>query len=490
MMGTYFSEVMGVDADILDGYGAFDVSLVTDLPLFVDPFLLFGSDKKEYNELHDKIISYLIFLRDKSLAGPVSEGLLASWYCFPEIKQNWLGFSLSDNGGRGLGKDFANALHTSLSSIFSDFGSEAVTESSHLEKVCLIREGVGRDSISDFTTNLIKDFLCSYSQTFALTHLAGERRREISVPKVRFNQTTERWESAVYTLPWANGDYVILTPRDMLTRDETWINKGDLIRRFESLPQAIPDDQLRAQISQHFERCLIRRKDKEPTQKEREAAAVQTIARHPELIDYYIAIKETERDQAESVSSQKVGFAQHIFHTQIQALQQLLASATPFYQTGRNTYEEAMARTAFLKDVIENKGGHRIFYNAGVPIKREADLQVMYRLVWMGTPSDVSAEVNDGRGPADYKISRGASDKTIVEMKLASNSQLERNLQRQVEIYKAASDAKSAVKIILCFSAEEQVKVSRVLNKLGLHGRPDIFVIDARNDNKPSGSKA
>jgi hypothetical protein len=36
-------------------------------------------------------------------------------------------------------------------------------------------------------------------------------------------------------------------------------------------------------------------------------------------------------------------------------------------------------------------------------------------------------EVNDGRGPADFKIARGAGDKTIV--KLAKNSHLKRNLE-------------------------------------------------------------
>jgi hypothetical protein len=52
----------------------------------------------------------------------------------------------------------------------------------------------------------------------------------------------------------------------------------------------------------------------------------------------------------------------------------------------------------------------------------------------------VSREVNDGRGPADFKASRGALDKTIVELKLASNSKLEQNLQKQTEAYEKASD--------------------------------------------------
>jgi len=41
----------------------------------------------------------------------------------------------------------------------------------------------------------------------------------------------------------------------------------------------------------------------------------------------------------------------------------------------------------------------------------------------------VDAEVNDGRGPVDYSISHGAVDKTLVEFKLASNSQLAKNLK-------------------------------------------------------------
>jgi hypothetical protein len=113
-MGTYFTETFGVDPDKFDEYGAFDISLVTDLPLFIDPFLLFGSDKEEHNKLHDQIIDYLIFLRNKSMSGPMLAIRLESWYCFPEIKQTWLGFSVSDNGGRGLGRNFAGALNTSL----------------------------------------------------------------------------------------------------------------------------------------------------------------------------------------------------------------------------------------------------------------------------------------------------------------------------------------------------------------------------------------
>src|SRR6266567_3548468 len=154
-MNLYFADVFKVKPKTIERYGAFNISLVSDLPLFIDPFLLFNSKKRRYRQLHDRIIEYLAFLRDKSVAQQEqNEGLLRAWYFFPEVKQNWFGFTLSSNKGSGLGKKFAVALHSNLNRIFSDFGNEQITRGSHLEKLCLIREGVGRDNISDFTSNL------------------------------------------------------------------------------------------------------------------------------------------------------------------------------------------------------------------------------------------------------------------------------------------------------------------------------------------------
>ena len=201
IMATFFDDNFEIDAAALERHGAFNVSLVNDLPLFIDPFLLFNSEKDEYRALHDQIIRYLVFLRDRAAAGPVNDGLLRAWYCFPEVKQNWLGFSLAGNGGTGLGIDFAHALHANLHKIFADFGKEKVTQGSHLEKVCLIQSGVGRDNISDFTTNLIKHFLCTYTEAFALEHLTDGQRRSVWVEKAEFNYEMESWIRRQYTLP-------------------------------------------------------------------------------------------------------------------------------------------------------------------------------------------------------------------------------------------------------------------------------------------------
>ncbi|MEZ5498259.1 MAG: hypothetical protein R3E77_02395 [Steroidobacteraceae bacterium] len=170
-MKIYFSDYFNVDPVDLDAYGAFNVSLINDLPVFIDPFLLFNSDKDEYQALHSEIIRYVRFLRDVSTESGIAKGLLHQWYRFPEVKQTWLGYSKVGNSGSGLGRKFANALHQYLHTIFSDFGEEQITQSSHLEKLCLVKEGVGKDNISDFTTNLIKGYLCRYTEQFAADYI-------------------------------------------------------------------------------------------------------------------------------------------------------------------------------------------------------------------------------------------------------------------------------------------------------------------------------
>lgn len=183
-MKQFFSDFFDVPEKTIEAYGAFNVSLVSDLPLFIDPFLLFNSKKPAYRKLHDSVIKYLTFLLEKTLEDEIPDGLVRDWFTFPEVKQNWFGYSKTSNKGHGLGMEFATSLIDNFG-ILKTFGKETVS-SSHLEKLTLINDGVGRDNVSDFTTNLIKEFLCNYTQKFARKHLPKELIQTHTVDKVNF----------------------------------------------------------------------------------------------------------------------------------------------------------------------------------------------------------------------------------------------------------------------------------------------------------------
>lgn len=487
---VYFSDHFNVTQELIKEYGAFNISLVSDLPLFIDPFLLFNSYNPKYQELHQEIIKYLKFIREKSRKGTIHAGLLKSWFQFPEVSQTWLGYSGIGNSGRGLGRDFAHSLFSSLNNIFTNFGTETVTKESHLEKLCLIKDGVGRDNISDFTTNLIKGYLLEYTQTFAINYIDSKHTKLFQVDRVKFNYNTQTWERGKFILPLYQNNYILLTPRDILTRDETWINKFDLREphTFHEIAFSISNEQLRAEISNYFHSILL--SYEQQTKKEIQKAITKTINKYPQIIDYYIRYKEDNEDQARIISSEKVTSATQLFIHQAEDFITKLNHDTDFYSYSPDTYTEAHERVNYLKDVIENKGGHRFFFIDNRPIRREDDLQILFRLVWFASLSDVSREVNDGRGPVDFKISRGSRDKTLVEFKLATNSQLKRNLQNQTKIYEKASDTNKTIKVIMYFTKSHHEKVKRILEELDILNDPDVVLIDARNDNKPSGSKA
>lgn len=485
---VYFSDYFEVDEDVVDEYGAVNISLINDLPLFIDPFLLFNSTNPDFQAIHKEMIDYLSFLQEQSeRVDRLNSGMKKAWFFFSEVKQTWLGFSLSGNAGCGMGNDFANSLYEGLNSIFKNFGKEKITKGHHMEKLCLISPRVGRDKISDFTTNFAKQYLLEYTQEFAKTYLDSKKCKEFTVGKVCFNWETTSWMAKKYYLPCYDGDYVLLTPKAMLTRDDTFINRIDMIRNLQEIAPSISDDALRFELEMYF-RDTLSKKKKELSQTEKDNIAVKIIKQHPELIDYYVKYKEDNQAEATSVSKEKVKEVELLFNNQISQLIELLNKKTQFYHSIPDTHKEARQRIEFLKHVIENQDGYKLFYANGKPIKREADLQVIYRLVWYGSPLDVNREVNNGRGPVDYKISFGKKNATLVEFKLASNSKLKQNLAKQVEIYKTASETERAIKVIMYFTEKEYEKICTVLNDLGLVGYEDIVLIDVRNDNKESAS--
>lgn len=484
-MELYFSQYYKLDPQLLEEHGAFDISVVSDLPLFIDPFLLFNSDKAEYQELHAGIVRYLLFLRNKA-SEDLDLGLIAAWYRFKEVKQNWLGYTLFGNEGHALGGDFAAKLHSSLGSVLSDFGEERITKGAHLEKLGLIRGGVGRDSISDFTTNLIKHYLLQYTQQFVSAHLKTTQCIEISVPRARFNYLTESWQTERFVLPALGNDYVLLTPFDLLTRDETWISYPDMINRFAALPEALPNDQLRAQVNNYF-RSLLRQR---PTPREQRQAAQRTIERSPQLVDYYIRMKEDDGDRAESVSSALVADTRKVFVEQLRELLADLENRTDFYEKPWTSYDEALDRVLTFKDYVENRDGYRLINRNGLPFAKESEVQLFFGLAWNRSEFDLNREPNNGRGPVDFKVSFGRKDKSLIEFKLASNKALKRNLEQQVAIYEKANGTRTSVKAIIVYTAADQLRVQKVLRELSLEDDPAMVVIDARSDNKPSASKA
>ena len=80
---------------------------------------------------------------------------------------------------------------------------------------------------------------------------------------------------------------------------------------------------------------------------------------------------------------------------------------------------------ATFKNYVENQGGWDLIHNDDGRPKSEAACQRLFlgivRHYCKANNIDISPEVNIGRGPVDFKLSRGVEFRALIEMKLANN---------------------------------------------------------------------
>ncbi|TDK31078.1 hypothetical protein E2F49_10710 [Luteimonas terrae] len=481
----FFTDYFHVSSQSLQNFGALDICLEADLPLFIDPFLLFASERPEYKQLHDRIVGHLLELKNLALSqDPPNESL----FKFPEVKQNWLGVCKWGNNGRGLGSKFARDLIKAFRGFYRNFGEEDILESAHIEKLTLVGSGIGRDFISDFTANLALEYLLEYTQRFAEENLRPEQIGRFSV-RCSYDKSLRIWRPRSFNLPYFykdgdSGDFIVLTPLDILSKDESFISHSSFVAQFRSIASSLDNLSLRSSINEFFSSKL----PADPRRADIEYAIDKTVERFPEIIDHYIRHQENNRGVATAISAEKVQKLRIEIIDTIGKLTSALFDGSDFYTTPTTSYSEALARAKFLKEVIEKNDGYRIFYKNGNPIAQEESIQRIFRLTWFSSPYDVNSEVNNGRGPADYKISFGQRDSTIVEFKLGSSTSLERNLINQASIYKEASKSINDISVILCYTPAEIAKVKKIMKRLKIEDAENVLVIDATP--KISASKA
>jgi hypothetical protein len=150
---TDFYEISAAQAEIDFAIPFLD----EDIPLYVDPFLLWRSPSQQDNALHTALVNS--FNRQNWLLQRGQE---------EEATQNLIIASECDEVGLGVspnrkGKRIGEKTAREILELFRQIPAYGKHGFSHFEEIQLYVDGISRDRVSDITCNFLKSFLIDYT---------------------------------------------------------------------------------------------------------------------------------------------------------------------------------------------------------------------------------------------------------------------------------------------------------------------------------------
>jgi hypothetical protein len=200
-----------------------------DIPLYVDPFLLWKSPSQQDNSLHALIINsfnYLgsQFLKDEDIAVNILMEI-------SECDEVGLGESKIKHG-----KKIGDKMAKTILSTFKDIPQIHKQGFSHFEELQLMIDHFSKDRVSDISCNFIKSFLIDYT-----IQQCEKYKIPTKSTKIKYFETKKlKLVSNTVNLPINphSKEAILLVPKRWL-RFVTWINFEDYFKEYISLSRKL-----------------------------------------------------------------------------------------------------------------------------------------------------------------------------------------------------------------------------------------------------------
>jgi hypothetical protein len=193
-----------------------------DVPLYVDPFLLWKSVAQQDNALHTSILTSFNHFGQLYRTGSKDRAVDAV-VRMSECAEVGLGHARNKKGRR-IGSDTA----VSMLELFEQIPRVKTGGFAHFEEVQLYVDQISKDRISDFSCNLIKSFLIDY--TIAMSKRWGIPTTSVSMEVLDTRDHAFKAETVSVPVNPATKEPILMVPKRWL-RFVPWINYDDYFRQ-------------------------------------------------------------------------------------------------------------------------------------------------------------------------------------------------------------------------------------------------------------------
>ncbi|SCC53806.1 hypothetical protein [Bacillus wiedmannii] len=187
-----------------------DIDIEEDLPLFLDPYFLSFKTDPWSVDAHRTIQSFFHHVINL-YNGKRREEAKALFINLSEPNETCFGVSDGKPRGRGVGTNEAIEIFDSIIS------SQAIEQGliGHLEDMVIFVDNVGKDKISDLTTNVLRKHLIEYTQSQCKLHGISLTK---DVPSgFYWNSTMRRWDNTLTDMLVIGDRKILLVPKGIVT---------------------------------------------------------------------------------------------------------------------------------------------------------------------------------------------------------------------------------------------------------------------------------
>lgn len=379
---------------------------------------------------------------------------------FSEVNGINLGFSESEHGA-----GFGEKLRKQVISDAFDIVKKGVQYPEIFQLVSLFEENIGPDRLSDMVATIIYPDIVKFTKRI---------QNELGINKEKYSEYIFL-EDGLVVNPY-KGCEILFLPKDILHElpiAKCWDDIDRVVSENENIRREINEA-----VGEEWSRWYSR---------DKKAYLKEHIFKDPEKCSRVIEGYRKSEVAKYDLNNDVEYFAATLIKT-------MKREGINFAVEGakeKDSFEAALDVLDIFKEWVEyNKGWDTI--QGAESSKRE---KIVQRLIHLGSKNyilandwDINFESDAGRGPVDFKVSR-RGDKTIVEIKLSTNTQYLHGYEEQVEEYGKAECTDNMIYVFVDLGNLGRLKKITDTHQLNLRNQkkvPELMIIDAIAKNAAS----